>query len=61
MCSLCNILKIIVALVVECDIAVVFENVQDTTFMRTTLIEMAHVQLPTAARVNDTLSHVFMK
>lgn len=57
---LCKILKNIVSSVAECEIGAAFDNGQDATVMRCTLIEMGHPQPPTPMQVDNTAALRFI-
>ena len=58
--TLCKILKNIVASAAECEIVSAFENGQDATVIRRTLIEMEHPQPPTPMKVNNEIAMHFV-
>ena len=58
--NLCIILKNIVSSATECEIAAAFENGQDTTIIRHTLIEMGYPQPPTPIQVDKTIAQRFI-
>ena len=59
--TLCKILKNVVASAAECEIAAAFENGQEATFMRRTLIEIGHPQPATPMQVDNTTAHRLMQ
>ena len=59
--TLCKILKNDVASTAEYEIAAVFENGQDATVMRRTLIEMDHQQPPIPIQIDNIAENSLIK